>query len=255
MSSPQDSETNRAAREKTREGARLLNTGDYQGAIVACTNAIQVDPQYDDAYLLRTEAYRRTNKPSLLRFIFAPLVFIWASFVFIWRYLWWVMFDAADSLGRASGVNQPPRPRFREHDQQHQQSKLARERVQALLVPTAVERAEEIRGLGISAGALKSTPESYHRPGPVSVRKWQRMVVYRGGQVHKVSRPGMRFVIPRLEKARIVDLREQTEQFPIMAYMTQDRVQVNFHLVVHYRFIPECAEQIVGEEQEYRLWT
>ena len=123
------------------------------------------------------------------------------------------------------------------------------------MVPTAAERAEEIRSSGLNALALKPTPKSNHQPGLVSVKKWQRMIVYRGDQVHRVSRPGLRLVMPLLERARVVDLREHIERFPIMKYVTQDGVQVNLRLVVYYRFIPDYAEQIVGEEQEYGLWT
>jgi hypothetical protein len=45
MSSPWESETQRTAWLKAREGLRLLGTGDYEGAATACTEAIEPDAQ------------------------------------------------------------------------------------------------------------------------------------------------------------------------------------------------------------------
>ena len=59
MSSPQDSETKRAALDKAQEGRGLLRAGDYQGAIAACTEAIELDSRILGAYGSRAEAYRR----------------------------------------------------------------------------------------------------------------------------------------------------------------------------------------------------
>ena len=253
MSSPQDSETKRNAIEKTREGARLLNAGDYEGAIDACTEAIRLDSQIDDAYLLRSEAYRLRVTPRLPRFISAPLLFMRDGFFFILRYLWWRSFYATDALDRAHHINGSPSPAFREHDQ----SRLAWECVERLLTPTAMERAEAIRGLGIFARATEPASRNKRRyqPGLIFVRKWQRTVVYRRGQVSRVLGPGMRFVIPLLEKARTVDLRDRVERFPVMEYMTQDQFRVNLDLVLYYRFLPQYAEQVAGGEQECLGWT
>ena len=59
MSSPQDSETKRAAIGNALEGGRLLRAGDYQGAIAACTEAIESYPSILGPYSSRAEAYRR----------------------------------------------------------------------------------------------------------------------------------------------------------------------------------------------------
>ena len=56
MSSPQDSETKRAAIEKAQEGWRLLSSGDYEGAIRACTEAIELYPGSVGARRTRAEA-------------------------------------------------------------------------------------------------------------------------------------------------------------------------------------------------------
>ena len=64
MSSPQNSETKRAAIEKAQEGRRLLSSGDYEGAIGACTEAIELYPGSVGARRTRAEAYRRLGKPT-----------------------------------------------------------------------------------------------------------------------------------------------------------------------------------------------
>lgn len=148
MSSSQDTETKHAAIEKAREGARLLSDGDYQGAIAACTEAIRLDPRFDDAYLLRSEAYGISNRPSPLRLISSPLVFIWETLVFILGGLWWTIFDAADAMDRAHGIeHSTPPPRFREQVSflyRHDQSKLAWGRVAALLETDILKEAPSV---------------------------------------------------------------------------------------------------------------
>ena len=62
MSSPQDSETKRAALEKALEGWRLLSSGDYEGAVAACTEAIELEPGSLGSYRTRAEAYRRLGR-------------------------------------------------------------------------------------------------------------------------------------------------------------------------------------------------
>ena len=58
MSSSQNSETQRAAL-KAQEGARLLAARDYEGAITAFTEAIELEPSSFGAYRTRAEAYER----------------------------------------------------------------------------------------------------------------------------------------------------------------------------------------------------
>ena len=67
MSNSHDSETRRAALDKVQEGHRLLTVRDYEGAIMACTEAIELDPSSAGAYRTRANAYRRlgvSNKAS-----------------------------------------------------------------------------------------------------------------------------------------------------------------------------------------------
>ena len=57
MSNSQESETKRTAPEKAIEGQRLLNTGDYEGATAAFTEATKLDPSVHGSYQSQAEAY------------------------------------------------------------------------------------------------------------------------------------------------------------------------------------------------------
>ena len=57
MLSPRDSETKRAALDKANEGRNLLLGGDYEGAIAACTEAIELAPDLLGPYQTRAAAY------------------------------------------------------------------------------------------------------------------------------------------------------------------------------------------------------
>jgi len=61
---PLSSETQSAAVNKTWEGARLLSSGDYEGAIVAITEAIKLDPSSLGARRTRAHALIRLGRES-----------------------------------------------------------------------------------------------------------------------------------------------------------------------------------------------
>jgi len=56
MSNAHDSEAHRNAIEKAIEGNRLLGAGDYEGAIAACDEAIQLIPDIAGARRTKEEA-------------------------------------------------------------------------------------------------------------------------------------------------------------------------------------------------------
>jgi len=58
MFSPRYPEFEHAAFDKADEGARLLAVRDYEGAIEACTDAIEWEPGSLGAYRTRAEAYK-----------------------------------------------------------------------------------------------------------------------------------------------------------------------------------------------------
>ena len=59
MSSSQRSQTSKAALEKLHEGRRLLRARDYEGTIVACEEALDLDASLHYAHTCRATAYRR----------------------------------------------------------------------------------------------------------------------------------------------------------------------------------------------------
>jgi len=62
MSSRRDGETERVAIEKAQEAWRLLRSGDYEGAIAACAEALELEPRGLGAYRMRADAYRRLSR-------------------------------------------------------------------------------------------------------------------------------------------------------------------------------------------------
>ena len=58
MPHSQDTEPNPAALDKAQEGMHLLSAGDYEGAVAACTQAMELDHRSLGAYRTRAEAYR-----------------------------------------------------------------------------------------------------------------------------------------------------------------------------------------------------
>ena len=67
------------------------------------------------------------------------------------------------------------------------------------------------------------------------VPEYQRLVVFRLGRAIGAKGPGITFLIPRLDRAVLVDLREQTREIPHQVSMTRDNVPVSIDLVWHYR--------------------
>ncbi|GIU83870.1 MAG: paraslipin [Acidimicrobiales bacterium] len=66
------------------------------------------------------------------------------------------------------------------------------------------------------------------------VRPYQRGVLERLGKYHSTLDPGLRFVIPVVDKLRIVDMREQVVDVPPQEVITEDNVVVSVDAVVYY---------------------
>ena len=62
MSSSQDSETKRVAISKVQEAWFLLAAGNYDGAVAASTEAIELDPRRRGAYQLRAVAHKHLSR-------------------------------------------------------------------------------------------------------------------------------------------------------------------------------------------------
>jgi regulator of protease activity HflC (stomatin/prohibitin superfamily) len=66
------------------------------------------------------------------------------------------------------------------------------------------------------------------------VRPNQRGVVERLGRFHVTAEPGLRFIIPFVDKLRLVDMREQVVDVPPQEVITSDNVVVSVDAVVYY---------------------
>ena len=64
MSTQPNPEIVRAAGAKAIEGASLLNSGDYDGSIAACTESIELNPGQVGAYRTRAQAYRKLGRTA-----------------------------------------------------------------------------------------------------------------------------------------------------------------------------------------------
>ena len=66
------------------------------------------------------------------------------------------------------------------------------------------------------------------------VRPSQRGVVERLGKYHVTADPGLRLIIPFVDKMRVVDMREQVVDVPPQEVITSDNVVVSVDAVVYY---------------------
>src|SRR6187431_2015178 len=66
------------------------------------------------------------------------------------------------------------------------------------------------------------------------VRPYQRGIVERLGKYKLTVDPGLRLVVPFVDKIRIVDMREQVVDVPPQEVITKDNVVVSVDAVVYY---------------------
>lgn len=66
------------------------------------------------------------------------------------------------------------------------------------------------------------------------VRPYQRGVIERLGRYHTTADPGLRLIIPFVDKIRLVDMREQVVDVPPQEVITSDNVVVSVDAVVYY---------------------
>ena len=66
------------------------------------------------------------------------------------------------------------------------------------------------------------------------VRPYQRGVVERLGKYKVTADPGLRFIIPFIDRIRLIDMREQVVDVPPQEVITSDNVVVSVDAVVYY---------------------
>jgi regulator of protease activity HflC (stomatin/prohibitin superfamily) len=91
---------------------------------------------------------------------------------------------------------------------------------------------------------------------PASIKivyQYEAGVVFRLGRLEKTRGPGLRFIIPFLDRMRKVDTRTITMDVPSQEAITRDNVTLKVNAVVYFRVMhPEAA---VVEVFDYRLAT
>lgn len=85
------------------------------------------------------------------------------------------------------------------------------------------------------------------------VYQYEAGVVFRLGRLETTRKPGLRFIIPFIDKMRKVDTRTITMDVPSQEAITRDNVTVKVNAVVYFRVMhPEAA---VIEVYDYKLAT
>ncbi len=85
------------------------------------------------------------------------------------------------------------------------------------------------------------------------VYQYEAGVVFRLGRLEKTRGPGIRFIIPFLDRMRKIDTRTITMDVPSQEAITRDNVTLKVNAVVYFRVMhPEAA---VVEVYDYRLAT
>ena len=89
------------------------------------------------------------------------------------------------------------------------------------------------------------------------VNRYERMLILRFGKLLAVKEPGLRVVIPFIDRALKVDIREQVDRAPTQKYITSDNVVVDMDFVLYYRVLSDSESVIksVMDVENYALAT
>jgi regulator of protease activity HflC (stomatin/prohibitin superfamily) len=83
------------------------------------------------------------------------------------------------------------------------------------------------------------------------VRPFERGVVERLGRYKQTVEPGLRLIVPLIDKVRIVDMREQVVDVPPQEVITKDNVVVSVDAVVYYE--PTDPQRLVYNVANFML--
>ncbi|GLX02722.1 slipin family protein [Microtetraspora sp. NBRC 16547] len=86
--------------------------------------------------------------------------------------------------------------------------------------------------------------------GVAIVRQYERGVVFRLGQVRNVREPGLRFMIPLVDRMRKVSLRTVTMPIPSQQIITRDNVSIGVAAVAYYRRVDPVKSIVEIENVE-----
>jgi regulator of protease activity HflC (stomatin/prohibitin superfamily) len=87
------------------------------------------------------------------------------------------------------------------------------------------------------------------------VNQYERMVILRFGNLIGVRGPGIRLVIPFIDRPIKVDVREQVDRVPTQKYITSDNVVVDMDFVIYYRVLEDQVDKAILEIENFRVAT
>jgi regulator of protease activity HflC (stomatin/prohibitin superfamily) len=79
----------------------------------------------------------------------------------------------------------------------------------------------------------------------LTLKEYERAVIYRFGRVHRVGGPGWTFLLPAIESFKIVDLRTQTLDVKPQTVITKDNVVVTIDAVI-YLFVKKDNQSVIN---------
>ena len=87
------------------------------------------------------------------------------------------------------------------------------------------------------------------------VNQYERMLILRFGNLIGVRGPGIRVVIPFMDRAIKVDIREQVDRVPTQKYITSDNVVVDMDFVIYYRVLEDQVAKAILDIENFRVAT
>jgi regulator of protease activity HflC (stomatin/prohibitin superfamily) len=82
------------------------------------------------------------------------------------------------------------------------------------------------------------------------VREYERLVVFRFGKVRAARGPGWIIVIPFIEEAVKVDLREQVREIPHQTSITQDNAAISVDFIWYYKVLDPVSSVVAVNNLE-----
>ncbi|MFD4248404.1 SPFH domain-containing protein [Amycolatopsis thermoflava] len=86
--------------------------------------------------------------------------------------------------------------------------------------------------------------------GMAIIRQYERGVVFRLGRVREVKEPGLRFVIPLVDRVRKVSLRTVTMPIQSQQIITRDNVSIGVAAVAYFRRVDPVRSIVAIEDVE-----
>ncbi len=87
-------------------------------------------------------------------------------------------------------------------------------------------------------------------PRAIMLKEYERAVVFRFGRFHRVSGPGIEFVLPNIESHQVIDLRTHTIDTSPQEVITKDNIRVKIDAIVYLKIVD--PKKTVVEIKDYK---